>query len=59
MKKTVAKRIKITKTGKLMRRKMAQCHFRANKTGQAIRGKRGTMEIHASDLRGFSQKLKG
>lgn len=38
--KSVTKRIRITKTGKFMRRKMAQDHFRAKKTGKQIQQKR-------------------
>ena len=40
MKKSVTKRIRITKTGKLIRRKMAQDHFRAKKSGKQIQNKR-------------------
>lgn len=40
-KKSVAKRIKITKTGTILRRKMAQDHFRAKKRGVQLHRKRG------------------
>ena len=49
MKKSVAKRLKLTRTGKLIRRKMAQGHFRANKSSKKIRGKRGSMNVDKSD----------
>lgn len=32
MKKSITTRFNVTKTGKVTRRKMAQCHFRAKKT---------------------------
>ncbi len=44
-KKSVIKRIKITKTGKFMRRKMAQDHFRAKKSGKQIQIKRTWKEL--------------
>jgi ribosomal protein L35 len=45
MKKSVTSRIKKTKTGKLVRRKIAQSHFRAKKSGKQIRAKRGTVQV--------------
>lgn len=36
MKNSVSNRIKITKTGKILRRKMAQDHFRAKKSGKQM-----------------------
>ncbi len=41
MKKSITTRFKITKTGKGLRRKMAQCHFRAKKTSLQQRRKDG------------------
>jgi len=58
IKKSVQKRIKVTKTGKLIRRKMAQDHFRANKSSRQIRGKRGDIEVHASDYKKIVQYLR-
>lgn len=37
MKKSISKRIKITRTGKVLRRAMGQSHFRAKKTTARIR----------------------
>ena len=37
MKKSLSTRFKITKTGKVIRRSMAQCHFRAKKTSKQVR----------------------
>ena len=36
MRKSVASRIKITKKGKILRRQMAQDHFRAKKSGKQM-----------------------
>lgn len=58
LKKSVQKRIKVTKTGKLIRRRMAQDHFRANKSGRQIRDKRGGIEIHGSDYKNIIKYLK-
>jgi ribosomal protein L35 len=46
MKKSVSTRIKITKNGKVVTRKMALCHFRAKKTGQQRmrKSRPGTLE---------------
>lgn len=41
MRKSVAKRIKVSKTGKLLRRQVAIDHFRSKKSGKNIRLKRG------------------
>ncbi len=40
MKKSVSKRFKVTKSGKLLRRRMAVDHFRTRKTKKNMRGKR-------------------
>ncbi len=48
MKNTFLKRFKVTRTGKVLRRKMAQNHFRAKKTGNQIRGKRGEQAFDPS-----------
>lgn len=41
MKKSISTRFAITRKGKAMRRKMAQCHFRAKKSGKQIMNKSG------------------
>jgi ribosomal protein L35 len=38
--KSISKRIRVTRTGKVMLRKRAQNHFKAKKTGNAISSKR-------------------
>ncbi len=53
MKTSVRSRIHITKTGKLIRRKMGISHAKANKTGAQIRDKRKTLSVNAVDIRMF------
>jgi len=50
-KKTFTKRFKITKTGKIMRRKMGLSHFRSKKSPNAIRNKRNLSTLSSSDKR--------
>lgn len=57
MRKSFSKRVRITKTGKMMRRKMAQDHFRANKSGKQIQKKRGALGTKKVDIKAF-HKLK-
>ena len=56
-KKSFKKRIKVTKTGKLLRRKQGQGHSRANKSRQVIRRKDGKAEVSTVDYKNVSQKL--
>lgn len=58
MKKSVSKRIKITKTGKLIRRKMSQDHFKSKHPGSRTRSKRQLSDIKPVDFKKFSQYLK-
>ena len=58
LKKAVQKRIRITKTGKLMRRKMAQAHFRAGKSSRQIRSKRGGLQIDKADYKNIVKYLR-
>ena len=52
--KSITKRFKITKTGKVLRRAIGQDHFRAKKTGQQIRRTRKLVKV--SDA--FAKKIK-
>ena len=45
----------MTKNGKIMRRKMSQGHFRANKSGKSIQQKRGATVVSGSDYRRMKQ----
>lgn len=44
-KKSIAKRFKITKTGKILHRKSGQDHFNARESGKVTRGKRLSQKI--------------
>jgi ribosomal protein L35 len=57
MRKTVAKRIRITKTGKIMRRKMGVDHFRVRKSKGQKRGQKHSLAVHSSDRRIFMQQM--
>ncbi len=48
MKKSISNRIKITKTGKIIRRTMGQCHFRAKKRSVQLKRKKGNRGLDAS-----------
>lgn len=45
MRKSISKRIKITGTGKILRRAMGQCHFRAKKSSSKLKRKKNTRTI--------------
>jgi len=57
MKKSFKKRFRVTKTGKMLRRRMAQDHFRAKKSGKQIRRKRKRLALGAADMRVFKKYL--
>lgn len=46
--KALAKRFKVTKNGKVLRKISGQNHYRAKKTGKQIRQKRGWIALHPS-----------
>ena len=43
--KTISKRVRVTKSGKLIKRKNGQDHFNGRESGDTTRGKRSDMEI--------------
>jgi ribosomal protein L35 len=49
--KSVSKRIKITKTGKMIHRSMGVNHFKSKKNGKQIRQKRKTHSLDYSKRR--------
>jgi|AP68_2_1055508.scaffolds.fasta_scaffold307819_1 ribosomal protein L35 len=55
MKKAVSKRIKVSKSGKLLRRQVAVDHFRSKKTGTKIQSKRNQRTI----AKGYEKQIKG
>jgi len=56
-KKSYSTRIRVTKTGKLLRRRMAQGHFRSKKTGKQIHKKRSKANIDKADEKRIIQHL--
>ncbi|MBI3046158.1 MAG: 50S ribosomal protein L35 [Candidatus Harrisonbacteria bacterium] len=58
MRKSFSKRIRVTKTGKMLRRRMAQDHFRAKRTGKQTRNKRKGLSLGQSDVKVFQKYLK-
>ncbi|MFH1180885.1 MAG: bL35 family ribosomal protein [bacterium] len=51
MRNSIAKRFKITKTGKIFRRPTGLNHFRAKKTGQKIRSSRKWVLVSKSEAK--------
>ena len=49
--KSVTKRFKITKTGKILRRAVGQDHLRAKKTGKKIRQTRKMVRLSKSEAK--------
>ncbi|MDO8584696.1 MAG: hypothetical protein Q7R85_01070 [bacterium] len=58
MKKSVSKRIKVTKSGKLVRRVMAQDHFKSKHPGSRTRKKRQTSFLTGKFAKIFMRYLK-
>ncbi len=56
-KKSYRKRIKVTGTGKLMRRIQGQGHARADKRRQVIRRRSGELEVSSVDRKAIASKL--
>lgn len=48
MKKSITTRFKVTGTGKVLRRKKGQCHFKAKKSSKQLYRKRGEFEASHS-----------
>lgn len=55
--KAMAKRVKITGSGKLMRRKVAISHLRRNKSPEAVRSANKTFPLATSDKRRMKRLL--
>lgn len=56
MKNSITNRIRVTKTGKLMRRKMGLDHFRAKKSGKQMGRKENPTSFAKADARVFIKK---
>jgi len=57
VKKSYSSRIKVTKTGKLLKRPMAQSHFRSKKTSKQIHAKRKRTEVSKADQKRIKRYL--
>ncbi|HET8911942.1 MAG TPA: 50S ribosomal protein L35 [Ktedonobacteraceae bacterium] len=55
--KAMAKRVKVTGSGKFLRRKVAINHLRRNKSPQAVRSMDKTFEMKTADLRRIKRLL--
>ena len=55
--KTVSKRIRITKTGKLIKRKAGQDHFNSRESGNVTRAKRRDLQVNASYVRSIKSMM--
>ncbi len=56
--KSVKKRFKITKTGKILRRPIGQNHFRAKKSGNKIRKSRKWVKVSKSEFKKIKKLLR-
>lgn len=55
--KTVSKRMKVTGSGKLLKRKGGQGHFNSRESGTVTRNKRRDLEVSASYTRNIKQLM--
>ena len=55
--KSIIKRFKITKTGKILHRPIGQDHFRAKKSGKKIRQSRKWVELSKVDSKKIKKSL--
>ncbi|MGB9598637.1 MAG: large ribosomal subunit protein bL35 [Minisyncoccales bacterium] len=51
IRKSILKRFKITKTGKILRRKTGQDHYRAKKTGKEIRKRKKLVPLSQQEIK--------
>jgi len=57
-KKSITKRFRITKTGKILRRITGQNHFRAKKSGNAKRAKKKCVELSKGERKIIRKLIK-
>lgn len=55
--KATAKRIKITKSGKIIKRKAGQDHFNARESGKVTRNKRKKIELEKTHIHRIKEAL--
>jgi len=56
--KSISKRFKITRTGKVLRRQSGICHYRAKKSGKKIRQKRKLVPLAKPEAKKIKKLLK-
>ncbi|MFC1663851.1 50S ribosomal protein L35 [Patescibacteria group bacterium] len=56
--KSILKRFKITKTGKILRRATGLDHYRAKKSGKAVRESRKLVRVSKSETKKIKKLLK-
>ena len=56
--KSIKKRFKITKNGKVLRRKPGQTHYRSNKSGEEKRKGRQWVEVKGAEAKKIKKALK-
>ncbi len=55
--KTISKRIKVTKTGKLLKRKGGQDHFNSRESGKVTRAKRRDISVSQRYVKTFKSLM--
>lgn len=56
--KSILKRFKFTKTGKILKRVIGQDHYRAKKSGKKIRKSRKWVEVSRAEVKKIKQLLR-
>lgn len=56
--KAVAKRFKVTKTGKVLKRKAGQDHFNSRESGKVVRNKRRMQKMSATQTKTIKKLLQ-
>jgi len=56
--KSISKRFKITKTGKVLRRATGQDHFRAKKSGKKVRQRRKWVRLAKAEAKKIKRLLR-
>ncbi len=57
--KSITKRFKFTKNGKILRRASGQNHYRSKKSGEAKRQKRKWVPVHESETKKIKKLIYG
>ena len=57
--KSISKRFKITKTGKVLRRRTGLDHYRAKKSGKKIRQSRKMVKVSKAEAKKIKKLIRG